>query len=529
MLERDKLNAFWDVSKKELAEANAKLLNKDREVEELEEKQQMEIKVYKQKVKHLLYEYQNSIAGIQTTSEAALTNAAEAAYNASTLLSHDKRALKLELKEISLAHTDMLHSLQLKHDAEITKLRAEFDRKSKELFSKYERKVKYIREELDLRRKNEIHEIEERKNSQVNALTKNHEKAFAEMKNYYNDITTNNLALINSLKDQLEELKKNSERTEKQLSETLAENKSLSEPLTSAQSTVDSLRRQLANYAKDKTSLANSKARSKTLEEKNKELVWENEVLQQRFEQAVRERAELFEEFTDRVRDVKQKSGFKNLVLEQKLSNMSASLEKKDLVLSEVMNNMHLDPAAVQTVNYRMEEVMDNKNNLIKDLQWEADKAIKAHNNLIQIYEAKLREYAISPEELGVKDIIPSKNLEHYKPNTIDNTIESYQKVPSNLEVTTSKLEPEARPKPAPSPVVSTPKKLKAVKPPVESLYKAVSGDPATQADIPRVSSTKSAIEAKLQESAAVTEDANNVRPTSRPKSQVRIQETTVE
>ena len=29
---------------------------------------------------------------------------------------------------------------------------------------------------------------------------KNHEKAFSDIKNYYNDITLNNLALINSLK-----------------------------------------------------------------------------------------------------------------------------------------------------------------------------------------------------------------------------------------------------------------------------------------------------------------------------------------
>lgn len=57
-----------------------------------------------------------------------------------------------------------------------------------------------LREEMELRRKTEIHEIEERKNSQINALMKNHEKAFSDIKNYYNDITLNNLALINSLK-----------------------------------------------------------------------------------------------------------------------------------------------------------------------------------------------------------------------------------------------------------------------------------------------------------------------------------------
>lgn len=32
---------------------------------------------------------------------------------------------------------------------------------------------------------------------------KNHEKAFSDIKNYYNDITLNNLALINSLKVRL--------------------------------------------------------------------------------------------------------------------------------------------------------------------------------------------------------------------------------------------------------------------------------------------------------------------------------------
>ncbi|KAI8843696.1 growth-arrest-specific micro-tubule binding-domain-containing protein [Chytridium lagenaria] len=75
--------------------------------------------------------------------------------------------------------------------------------------------MKLIRDELELKRKNEIHEIEERKNGQINALMKNHDKAFTEIKNYYNDITLNNLALINSLKEQVEEMKKKEERNEK--------------------------------------------------------------------------------------------------------------------------------------------------------------------------------------------------------------------------------------------------------------------------------------------------------------------------
>lgn len=86
------------------------------------------------------------------------------------------------------------------HDEEITNLRAAFEQRAMEIEQKYERKMRALRDELDLRRKTELHEVEERKNAQINTLMRNHEKAFNDIKNYYNDITLNNLALINTLK-----------------------------------------------------------------------------------------------------------------------------------------------------------------------------------------------------------------------------------------------------------------------------------------------------------------------------------------
>ncbi len=114
--------------------------------------------------------------------------------------------------------------------------------------------MKMLRDDLELRRKQEIHEIEERKNSHINELMKKHERAFAgeshvhagthaeagcipvpdlastraaraacmpatsmapllhylltEIKNYYNDITHNNLDLIKTLKEDVAEMKK---------------------------------------------------------------------------------------------------------------------------------------------------------------------------------------------------------------------------------------------------------------------------------------------------------------------------------
>lgn len=115
----------------------------------------------------------------------------------------DKRALKVELKELELSHEEIIKNLQLEYDKQVSRLREDLQRQARELHAKYEKKMATLRDDLDLRRKTELLEVEERKNFQINTLMRNHEKAFSEIKNYYNDITLNNLALINNLKEQV--------------------------------------------------------------------------------------------------------------------------------------------------------------------------------------------------------------------------------------------------------------------------------------------------------------------------------------
>lgn len=404
-LERDKVNTFWEITKRQLEERKAELRNKDREMEEAEERHQVEIKVYKQKVKHLLYEHQNNIAELKAESAVALKLAQDDHKGNEQDLRKDKRSLKVELKEQELSHEDVVKNLKKGHDEHVTKLRQDFERQVKEIESKYDKKMKALREELELRRKTEIHEIEERKNGQINTLMKNHEKAFSDIKNYYNDITLNNLALINSLKEQVEEMKKKEERMEKQMNEIMAENKRLTEPLQKAREEVEELRKQLANYEKDKASLASAKARLKVQEEELRSLHWEHEVLQQRFSQTQSERDELYGKFVKAIHEVQQKSNFKNLLLEKKLTALADTLEKKEAQLNEVLSASNLDPTALTVVTRKLEDVLDSKNSAIKDLQYELARVCKAHNDLIRTYEAKLQSFGVPTEELGFKPL----------------------------------------------------------------------------------------------------------------------------
>lgn len=145
------------------------------------------------------------------------------------------------MNEQELAHEELIRQMKLEHAKEITKLRQAFDLQVRELEMKYDKKMKILRSDMELRRKQEIHEIEERKNSHINDLMKKHERAFAEVKNYYNDITHNNLDLIRTLKDDVAEMKKKETQNEKLMYEIAQENKRLSDPLTKALKEVGTL------------------------------------------------------------------------------------------------------------------------------------------------------------------------------------------------------------------------------------------------------------------------------------------------
>lgn len=407
-MERDKIATFWEITKKQLQHVNYELRNKDREIEEAEERHQVEIKVYKQKVKHLLYEHQNNINKLKTDGIKTLKLEQQGHIEDEGKLRMQKRELAVTLKESELSHDDIIRNLKISHDQEISQLRQEFEREVKEIQQKYERKTRVFNEELELRRKNEVHETEERKNCQINTLMKNHEKAFDDIKNYYNDITLNNLALINSLKEQVEEMKKKEDRNEKQMTDIMAENKRLTEPLNKALAEVEECRRHLSNYEKDKVSLSNCKSRLKVQGEQLNALTWEHEVVQQRFAQVEKERDDLYDKFVKTIYDVQQKSGFQHLLLQKKVGALQDKMEKKDVrlnELTEVLSQSRMDPYALASTTRKLDEVLTGKNSAIKDLQYELARVCKAHNDVIKVYESKLNDHGIPAVDLGFKPL----------------------------------------------------------------------------------------------------------------------------
>ncbi|KAF5397534.1 Growth arrest-specific protein 8 [Paragonimus heterotremus] len=313
----------------------------------------------------------------------------------------EERSSELRNKEREAEEAEERHQLELKMHA----AREKFSQQLEDQRNLYQKKLKELRDEMDLQRKNELHETEERKNNQINNLMRNHEKAFANIKNYYNDITLNNLALINTLKEQLDEKRKKEERLEKQAADLVSENRRLTEPLQKALEENTEMKRQVANCEKDKIVLRQTKTLLRTCEKEKKHAEWKFDILEERFKHVERERDELYEKFVSAIHEVQQKTGLKNMLLEKRLLSLTETIEKKEAQLSEVLTASNLDPTALASVTRKLGDILDSKNIAIKELQYELARVCKAHNDLIQACEGKMKQFGIPVEELGFKPL----------------------------------------------------------------------------------------------------------------------------
>lgn len=214
----------------------------------------------------------------------------------------------------------------------------------------------------------ELHELEERKSLHINTLIENHQHAFAEIQNYYNAITADNLSLIRNLKEEIVEMKKKDTENEKVMSRISQENKNLVEPLHHALNKVEEHRQQLKNYEKDKLSLKQGKTRHQLLQTQLRQRQKEKDALERNFESVEVQRDELYKQFEEVVTSVRLSAAQRGAALEDELARVMSEFEKKEVQLHEVMATGGISPETSAEIFGDLENTLENRNSTIRCL-----------------------------------------------------------------------------------------------------------------------------------------------------------------
>ncbi|KAL4463071.1 hypothetical protein ABPG74_007072 [Tetrahymena malaccensis] len=404
-MDRDMVENFYHNTLKEISEVKTKISNKETEAEEKESKHRIDVKVFLQKVKHLEYEQEKSNLNIEDDGKKAKEK--EDAYfeDITKNMKQLKTQLKSEYLEKEKANIQQVQEEKKDHQSLLKIQQKKFDELINNLIIKYEERLAKLKEDLELKLKVEIHELEERKNLHINELMNNHEKAFAELKKYYNDITAENLNLIKAHKERIAQIYVNIQTNTKNIADMQAENDKLKEPLAKQREIRNKFKEDLKQFAKHKMSLQNLKSKAITLKDKINKLERDGKDLDEKYEKVVREKQELERKFEDITNEVKKNADLNNNVLSDRLQILLKEYNNKEEELRTIVESAGLDHNLQEQLKQRVQQSIEAKQTLIKNLKYSIHHATKAYNDAIRVYEAKLVEFGIPIEELGFQPL----------------------------------------------------------------------------------------------------------------------------
>merc|ERR1711959_668731 len=111
-LEKDMVNRFYEITRQEVKQIEAELLNKDRQMEMMDRDHRVHIKVHEQKVQNLEYEHRNSKRQVTQEGDMGIQKERDIHTDNVVRMNREKIDIKRELKDQQLANEEDVKMLR---------------------------------------------------------------------------------------------------------------------------------------------------------------------------------------------------------------------------------------------------------------------------------------------------------------------------------------------------------------------------------------------------------------------------------
>ena len=407
-IENDMISDFAQNTKDEIKELESEIKNLDTKMQDEEDNHSKEVICHLQKVQHFEYEHSKALDDIKQVGDECM-NKEDSKHNEVEQANNKQKAeIKDEYDRNEKSHIAEVTQKETELKGQIQYLENDLESNKKTLIQTYERKLKELEAELHLRMKVEIHEIEERKNQHINELMLSDEMSFREMKEYFNDVTRENLDIIKQLHERLDDIKYQISESETIMAK-LKENIELTKgPMGNLERDADVLRKIVGLLSNYMMSYRNAKGSLNDLKSRMEKIKADKQKLDERYKKVEQEKNDMYKKFEIAIAQLQGKTENKNIFLEGRLNVFQKELEAKELTLRELVQRSGLDQATVDNICKNMEEAIEAKNSILRNLRYSLAHATKAYNDAIRVYEAKLIEFGIPAEELSLEPLVSS-------------------------------------------------------------------------------------------------------------------------
>ena len=414
--ERDMITEFYDISKNEEKKLKDACEKEEIVMDHLQQEHQNEINTFINKYRHLEYDHDIFINDtLPKNSRSAVEREEEIRRNREQIYMVKKRELKDGIRTNTITHREDI-------EKEKENLKNNFDEKKRQLearlrsiIQKYKQKMKQLKEDLELRLKVEIHELEERKNLHINTLS---EVFGGKMNKWKNEnisqikesikIIKENIANLKDLENDNKKLQKENDILQKEID-------ILEAKYQEAKKINKNVNDRLNKYYNQEINMKNMKAKIATLKEKCKEITKKTEDIENRKQETQDKIDDLKNKFRMVLDQYKEKTEHKNDILQRHIHQLNEDYEKREIEIEGILKNVDIvgnrnedgknnGGFSREMFNELMDHIkstLSEKTIIIKRLKASLAVAAKAFNDTIRVYEAKLIEFGLPPEELG--------------------------------------------------------------------------------------------------------------------------------
>uniref|UniRef100_A0A1A7Z505 Dynein regulatory complex subunit 4 n=1 Tax=Iconisemion striatum TaxID=60296 RepID=A0A1A7Z505_9TELE len=406
-LERDKIQDFWEISKRKLQEAEAELRNRSRERDEAEERHQVEITVYKQKLKHVLSEHQNTVSEMKmdTVSSALLVQNQD--VDSELELHKGLQNFQADFWEKQTREGISIGELRQKHQVELMELNNKYCRMLKEVEQKFQERMDFIVKVEDKKRWSGVRKLEIQMETRIGSMIQEQDRVLRQSEEFYTKVIKKTQSDQQVLKAEEQRLRSEDIQKDKKLERAQQKEMVLKKALQEAEQKVSDLQEQLRKHVRLQETMKKNQGQQKVAEKELKDLMVEHELLLQAFQKVEQERDELLQWQTESIMDVQQRSSLKKMLLEKKLSALTETLEVKEAQLCATLSVSSIDPTTRNAAANKLQEVLEGKRTTIDALQMDLAQQSKENNQLLHSWKEQLQAAGVSRQD------VPSRTTEH--------------------------------------------------------------------------------------------------------------------
>ena len=250
-MEKEMIFDFYNTTRKDLEEARTMVVVHDHDIEQAEEDHKIEMTVYMRKLQYLEHEHQTK--DTKNVEIKALTAASEERKDFLAREEEQKKLKKALVADYKKNDSESIKAVSMLEEKQAGYLKTELNSLENDknlLISKYEEKLDNLRKDLELRIKVEIHELEERKNQHINNLRLTHRKQYDKVKESYNTMTKQQLALIKQTTSDKDDIDKRAEEIKEVIKELQSKISESEKPKVDAEQKLKEVEKKLGTYTR---------------------------------------------------------------------------------------------------------------------------------------------------------------------------------------------------------------------------------------------------------------------------------------